>query len=73
MGMIHMILRRYNETLRIAPPPHIIKAMGLEPGDSVLWIPEDDGSVRLKFVKKTELSKLAELEVASPAEMEPAQ
>jgi antitoxin component of MazEF toxin-antitoxin module len=71
MGMIHMILRRYNETLRIAPPPHIIKAMGLEPGDSVLWIPEDDGSVRLKFVKKEKLTELAEMEPA--AELEPAE
>jgi hypothetical protein len=64
MGTLHMILRRYNDTLRIAPPPSIIKAMGLEPGDSVLWIPEDDGSVRLKFVKKEKLTKLAELELA---------
>jgi hypothetical protein len=55
-----MILRRYNNTLRIAPPPSIIEAMGLEPGDSVLWIPEDNGDVRLKFVKKEKLTEMAE-------------
>jgi hypothetical protein len=62
MSAIHMILRKYNSTMRVAPPPYVWEAMGLEPGDSVLWIPENDGSVRLKFVKKTKMAGLAEME-----------
>jgi hypothetical protein len=54
-----IVLRRVNDTLRIALPRNFVTQQGLCPGDHVVW-EEEDGSVKLKFFKLTELEQLAE-------------
>jgi hypothetical protein len=57
MSVTRVPLRKLNGILRLALPARLIKELGLRPGDYVDLV-QDDGDVRLRFVK-----------VASPAEL----
>jgi hypothetical protein len=61
----HILLRRINNTLRVSLPIEFVRRNRLSVGDSVVWT-EEDGSVRLKFLKLTKIEELAE-ETASAA------
>ncbi len=54
--IFHLILRRINrQSLRLVIPFPYARDYDLDAGDHVVWTPEADGSVRLKFVKTREL------------------
>jgi hypothetical protein len=52
-GTANIVIRRLNKySTRIAPPVDFMRERGLADGDVVRWIPQQDGSVRLEFIKK---------------------
>jgi bifunctional DNA-binding transcriptional regulator/antitoxin component of YhaV-PrlF toxin-antitoxin module len=67
-SVVHLLLRRVNNTLRVSVPRDYVDRYGLSPGDHVMWIEEQDG-VKLKFVRLAELTEMAK---NAPA-IEPAQ
>jgi hypothetical protein len=67
MQMVPVILRRINNTLRVALPSTYVKERGLRVGDQALFIPEPNGDVRLRFVPMEVLKELAEGDEAEAA------
>jgi hypothetical protein len=59
-GTFHNILRYVNRrTLRVLVPPAYQREHGLDAGDHYVWIPQPDGSVRIKFVRTSKLAETA--------------
>jgi hypothetical protein len=58
-NLTHLILRKINTTLRISLPHQFIKEHGLSEGDHVVWIPNENGDVTLKFVRLNTIEELA--------------
>ena len=56
---MNLPFRDLNQTLRIGFPPDYVRKRGLSNGDILVWVEEDDGSIRGKIVKKTKLAEMA--------------
>jgi hypothetical protein len=54
-----IILRKLNDTLRVGLPKKYVEDLGLKAGDLVTFVPEADGTARLKFMKVAEIKEMA--------------
>jgi hypothetical protein len=58
VGVEHIILRRMNRyALRLIIPQKFWKENNLGAGDHVVWIPEGNDCVRLKFVRTRKVAE----------------
>jgi hypothetical protein len=56
---MHLPLRAQNSTFKVGFPVQYTRNRKLAEGDILVWIEEDDGSIRGKIVKNTKLAEMA--------------
>jgi hypothetical protein len=59
--VVSLLVRRMNRTaLRVGIPNRYWRDHDIREGDLVIWTPQPDGTVRLKFVKTRETEQVEE-------------
>jgi hypothetical protein len=56
---MNLAFRAMNKTLRIGFPPDYVHKHGLQGGDILVWVEDEDGNIKGKIVKKKKLEEMA--------------